>query len=152
MKRNKSGIEKLHKEYREINNGFTLIELLIVLAFVIAYIIQIKLIATDLFQDLEITDYSFGFISATLIISVILTLFLVIITSLADTFWDKNIFFKFLSIILFLTCISMIAYCSYYSRSSIFFIILNIILSWFVIGAWLSAFFEKRQKFKKRKK
>ena len=57
------------------NNGFTLIELLFVFAFFIIYVIQIKIIAADLFKDLGFKDYSLGFFSITLILGFVLTSF-----------------------------------------------------------------------------
>ena len=147
-------LNKMKKLFNsEKNNGFTLIELLFVFAFFIIYVIQIKIIAADLFKDLGFKDYSLGFFSTTLILGFVLTFFVTFSAAFSDNICDKkNIFFKFLSIILALTSISLIFYCLYHSRDSIFFIVVNIFFGFFILSAWRSAFFEKRQKLKKERK
>ncbi len=127
-------------------NGFTLIELLIVLILVIINTFQIKIVAEDLIKDLEFKDYS-------LIISIILAAFLFYILAMGDVLWDKkNLFFKFLSIILAIISVSQVAYCLYHLRDSFFFIIFNLVFGYFTAGMWFGVFFEKRKFLKKRKK
>ena len=103
-------------------NGFTLIELLIVFAFFIICVIQIKIISVDLFKDFGLKDYSFSFFSITLFLSFLLTFIIISILIFSfDLIERKEIFFKFLSIILVFISFLSVSYCMYHLRDSIFF-------------------------------
>jgi hypothetical protein len=144
MNKKKTDIDKI--------NGFTLIELLIVFAFFIICVIQIKIISVDLFKDFGLKDYSFSFFSITLFLSFLLTFIIISILIFSfDLIERKEIFFKFLSIILVFISFLSVSYCMYHLRDSIFFIIFNAIFLLIHLGMLREMIFTKKNLKNKRK-